>query len=458
MKTKQDAWIRFCGATNTVTGAKFLLGYGEKCLLIDCGLFQGYKQLRLRNWAHPPFSPAAVEAVVLTHAHIDHSGYLPLLVKQGFRGPIFCSEASKALLEIMLPDAAHLQEEEARYANAHGFSRHHPALPLYTREDASHALALVTTVPYGREIGLAHQLGFVLTPNGHILGSAAALVQAGSRRILFSGDLGRPGDPLMRAPQPPAPADFLVVESTYGNRRHEGDFKRDLEHAVNRTLARGGVMVIPAFSVGRAQSLLLLLHRLSSEGRIGRVPIYLNSPMAGRASQVYARFVDELRIGAAELEAVFKAVRFVDSTEESIRLNERDGPMIIISASGMATGGRVLHHLKRFAPDPRNTILFAGFQAGGTRGATLLAGERQVRIHGAMVPVNAEVVCLNGLSSHADYTEILAWLRTLAQPPRRTFIVHGEPDAADGLRQHVERELGWQCRVPDYLERFSLAV
>lgn len=459
MTVPPNLTLTFCGATGTVTGSKFLLSAGRRRLLIDCGLFQGYKQLRLRNWARPPFNPEEVAAVVLTHAHIDHSGYLPLLVRHGFRGPILCSEATRALLEIMLPDAAHLQEEEARYANRHGFSRHHPALPLYTHEDARRALALVKGVGYHTETELPGGGTFLLLPNGHILGSAMALVRAGNTRILFSGDIGRPNDVLMPAPEQPPQADYVVVESTYGDRLHTGDGSaEELAQVVNRTAARGGVVVIPAFAVGRAQTLMLLLHRLCAERRIPEIPIYLNSPMAGRASLAYERFARELRISHTELEQMFRRVRLVDSADDSIRLNGRNGPMIIISASGMATGGRVLHHLARFAPDARNTILFAGFQAGGTRGAALVGGEKQVRIHGQMVPVNAEVQMLDNLSSHADHGEVIRWLRGMPAAPRKAFIVHGEPAAADHMRQHIERELRWPCDVPDYLETADLAL
>jgi metallo-beta-lactamase family protein len=364
-----------------------------------------------------------------------------------------CSRATGDLLGLMLPDAAHLQEEEARYANRKGFSRHHPALPLYTLADARQALALVRGYGYQQAIDLAGGAQLSLIPNGHILGSACVHLRLGGQTLLFSGDLGRPGDSLMLPPRTPPEADYLVLESTYGNRLHgTQDPAGMLAAVINRTAPRGGVVLVPAFAVGRAQTLLLHLHRLKAERRIPDIPVYLNSPMAGAATDLYRRHVGELRIDAAEAAAIFQGVRFVQSAEESRRLNERDGPMIIISASGMATGGRVLHHLKRFAPDPRNTILFAGYQAGGTRGATLLAGEKSVKIHGEQVPVNAEVCHLDGLSSHADYSEILAWLRGFRRAPKQTFIVHGEPASADGLRRHIQDNLGWNCRVPDYLE------
>lgn len=445
--------ITFCGATGTVTGSKYLVDAGTRRVLVDCGLFQGYKQLRLRNWAKPPFDPAGIDTVLLTHAHIDHSGYLPLLVRNGFKGKVLCSPATRELLAIMLPDAAHLQEEEAHYANRHGFSKHHPALPLYTLADAEQALRLVHEVAFDRDVDLGGGLGFCLTPNGHILGSGCLTLKTAERQVVFSGDLGRPHDLVMAAPRTIARADTLLLESTYGDRRHgNADALTELAAIVTRTAARGGVVVIPAFAVGRAQSLAYHLHLLRERRLIPDIPVYLNSPMAADVTLLYQGHLDELRLSAQQVRGMCAGVHIVNSADESRRLNEKDGPMVIISASGMATGGRVLYHLKRFAPDARSTILFAGFQAGGTRGAAMLAGEKSVKIHGEYVPVNAEVCRLDNLSSHADYTEILEWLRGFAAPPRRVYIVHGEPAAADALRRHIQESLGWHCSVPDYLE------
>jgi metallo-beta-lactamase family protein len=357
----------------------------------------------------------------------------------------------------MLPDAGRLQEEEAAYANRRGFSRHKPALPLYTEEDAMRSLERFDRAGFGKEL----ELGAVrarFDPAGHILGAAIVSLTGAGRTIVFSGDLGRPHDPIMVAPSRIRRADMLVVESTYGNRRHDpGEPRAKLGRVVRRTVERGGVVVIPSFAVGRAQSLLYNVHLLKAEGAIpADLPVYLNSPMAVDATEIYRKHRAEHRLSPEQCLAMCRAATIVNTTEESIRLNEKRGPMIIIAASGMATGGRVVHHLKAFAPDPRNTILFSGFQAGGTRGAAILAGAESVKIHGAYVPVRAEVELIDNLSAHADCDEILGWLKGFERPPRETFITHGEPLAADSLRHRIEEELGWRCRVPDYLESTNL--
>ena len=444
--------LQFLGATGTVTGSKYLLQHDGAMLLVDCGLFQGYKQLRLRNWNPLPVAPSALAAVVLTHAHVDHSGYLPLLVKQGFRGPIHCTPATAELCRILLPDSGHLQEEEAEYANRHHLSRHEPALPLYTEADAVRCLKQLVPQPYDRPWQATPGMQVSLTPSGHMLGSAFVRVE-GDRSILFSGDLGRPNDLILKAPGPRPEADYLVLESTYGDRLHEAvDPLQELAEIIQRTAARGGKIIIPAFAVGRAQNLMQAIHLLKSRGLIHNLPVFLNSPMAAAATRVYAQFGQEHRLSKGQLEAMRKEVTVVQTPEESRALHGMHGPMVIIAASGMATGGRVVHHIKAFAPDHRNTILFAGYQAGGTRGAKMLAGAPTVRIHGEDVRVRAEVASLDNYSAHADAAEIVAWLQTARTPPRQTFITHGEPDAADALRWRLEHELGWRCRVPDYLE------
>lgn len=449
--------IQFLGATGTVTGSKYLLRAAGKRILIDCGLFQGYKQLRLRNWAPLPFDPATIDLVILTHAHLDHSGYLPLLVKHGYRGAVLCTAATAELCGILLPDSGHLQEEDAQYANRHGFSKHHPALPLYTQKDAQESLLQLEAIGFDRTVNLAPGLDLRLLRAGHILGAAMAEFHCGNRAVLFSGDLGRPNDLLMKPPAPVEHADYLVLESTYGNRRHEQtDPLHLLADVVNRTAARGGVVIIPAFAVGRTQVLLYAIHLLKSARRIPDLPVYLNSPMAIDATGIYRQYRLEHRLTEEQCKAMCAAAKPVTSVEESKALNNRRGPMILISASGMVTGGRVLHHVKAFAPDPRNTILLSGFQSGGTRGAAIAAGAETVKIHGEYVPVRAEVATLNNLSAHADSVETLEWLRHFSRPPRRTFITHGEPPAADALRRSIEEKLNWQCCVPDYLERASL--
>ena len=449
--------LQFLGATGTVTGSKYLLRHAGGNVLVDCGLFQGYKQLRLRNWAALPVAAASISAVVLTHAHIDHSGYLPLLVKQGFRGTVYCTQATLELCAILLPDSGHLQEEEAAYANRHAFSKHQPALPLYTRDDALHCLKQFHAVAFAHAFEPVSGLRVSLWPSGHMLGSAFVEIDDGARSVLFTGDIGRPEDLVLSAPVTMPGADYLVTESTYGDRLHErSDVLAQLADVINRTAARGGAVIIPSFAVGRAQSLLYCVHLLKQRGLIHHLPVYLNSPMAVDATAVYRRHREEHRLDATECEAMCHAATIVNTPEESIALNARHGPMVIIAASGMATGGRVIHHLKSFAPDHRNTILFTGFQAGGTRGAAMLAGAPTIRIHGEDIPVRAEVAMLDNLSAHADAAEIIDWMKRFTKTPKRTFITHGEPAAADAMRLRIERELHWSCHVPDYLESIEL--
>lgn len=449
--------ITFLGAAGTVTGSKYLVGIGDKKILVDCGLFQGYKQLRLRNRAPLPVDPRKIDAVVLTHAHLDHSGYLPLLVKNGFAGKVYCSEATRDLCAILLPDSGHLQEEEAKYANRRGYSKHSPALPLYTVADAEQALTHFAPISFARDTDLGGGLTLHLLPAGHMLGASFVWLQHDGKTLLFSGDLGRPNDLIMVAPTNVTRADYLVVESTYGDRRHDpSDSLQRLAEVINRTAARGGAVIVPAFAVGRAQSLMYLIHLLKEARTIPDLPVFLNSPMAANTTRVYHQHPGEHRLTPTQCSAMYAAANIVNSVEESKALNQRKGPMIIIAASGMATGGRVVHHLKAFAPDAMNTILFAGYQAGGTRGGALLAGAETIKIHGEYVPVRADIVSLDNLSAHADYTEILDWLKHFEAPPRQTFVTHGEPQAADALRHRIEEGLGWRTVVPDYLETVEL--
>jgi metallo-beta-lactamase family protein len=447
--------IRFLGAADGVTGSRHLVESGGARILLDCGLFQGWKLHRERNWAAPDFI-AGLDAVVLSHAHLDHSGWLPVLVRHGWRGPILASPATCELARVLLLDSAHLQEEDARRANRYGYSRHAKALPLYTRADALRAIALLQPLAPGRERSVAgHRL--LLTPVGHLLGACSvALTAPGPQgpRLVFSGDLGRQSDLLMPAPQPAPAADVMIVESTYGNRLHPTeDPAPRLAEAIKRTVQRGGSVLLPAFAVGRAQALLLVLQRLRRSGAIAAgIPIFVDSPMAVEATALYRNQGNLLRVPPRELRTLTDGVRMVETVQQSMRLAASRYPAIIVSASGMATGGRVLHHLKVMAPDARDTLVFAGFQVGGSRGARLVAGEREVKIHGEMVPVRAEVLQLEGFSGHADRDELLAWLRALREPPRQTFVVHGEPDAADSLRAAIRQQLGWSVRVPQHGE------
>lgn len=449
--------ITFLGATGTVTGSKYLVTTEKSKVLVDCGLFQGLKQLRLKNWKPLPVDPATIDVVVLTHAHIDHTGYLPLLVKNGFSGKVYCSEATQALCEILLPDSAYLQEEEARYANLRGFSKHSPALPLYTQEDAERALELLVPVPFEQEVEVAKGVAVKFSPAGHILGASLVMMRNEGKSILFSGDIGRPNDPLMLPPAIIRQADYLVLESTYGDRLHEKeDPEIKLAEIINRTYQRGGVLVVPVFAVGRAQELLYYIQSLKNKHQIPDIPVYLNSPMAVDATAIFMHHCDIHKLSPEQCKMVANSARMVNSVEESRSLNEIGHPVIILSASGMASGGRVVHHIKAFGPDPRNTILFAGYQAVGTRGAAMLDGAESVKIHGEYVPINAEVDSISNLSAHADYSEIMEWLHHYEKPPVTTFIVHGEPVAADAMRHHIEEKLHWEVVVPEYLETIEL--
>jgi metallo-beta-lactamase family protein len=450
--------LQFLGATGTVSGSKYLLRSGGCQVLVDCGLFQGYKQLRLRNWAPLPIDPRSLDAVVLTHAHLDHSGYLPLLVRNGYAGKIHATEATHELCKVLLPDSARLLEEEAEYANRKSFSKHKPALPLYTEKDAAHCLKRFAPVKFGKRLELGKGLSVELLPAGHLLGAAMLMLRSPQATLVFSGDLGRAGDVLMRPPAARPASDYLVLESTYGDRLHPAEPPEvKLAEVVNRTASRQGVVVIPSFTVGRAQSVLYLLWKLRANGQIPDIPTYVNSPMATDASRIYASHLGEHQLSPHDCELVGRSARFVQTVEESQALNARKGPMIIIAGSGMATGGRVVHHLKAFLSDARNTVLFTGFQAGGTRGAAMVGGAEAIKIHGGYVPVRAEIAMLENLSAHADAREIIDWLKTCKQAPRKVFVTHGEPLAADALRLRIEETLGYECVVPEFLQRVTLA-
>jgi metallo-beta-lactamase family protein len=443
--------LTFLGGSGTVTGSKALIEHDGQRVLIDCGLFQGLKQLRLRNWDALPVEPARIDAVVLTHAHLDHSGYLPRLVDGGFSGRVHATQATGELCHLVLPDSGRLLEEEAAYANRHGFSRHKPALPLYDEAQARRALEHIDGHAYDTEFEPLPGLRVRFAMAGHLLGAASVHVEWGGRSVLFSGDLGRDDDLLMKPPAPPARADHVVIESTYGDRLHGGGDPLDaLAQTISRTAARGGVVIVPSFALGRAQTLLLAIHRLKAARRIPDLTVYLNSPMAADATRLYERHSTLHQLSRAQCAEVFGAVKIINDVEESKRLNQLRWPSIIVSASGMASGGRVVHHLKAYAPDPRNTVLFVGHQAAGTRGAALVGGATAVKIHGQYVPVRAEVAHLDSLSAHADRDGLLRWLRALPAPPRDVFVNHGEPAASDALRLAIEESLGWRVRVAEH--------
>lgn len=449
--------LSFLGGAGTVTGSKYLLESPSHRILVDCGLFQGGRSLREMNWERFPIQPAGISAVVLTHAHLDHSGALPLLVKQGFAGAIVCSEATAALCEVLLRDSGHLQEQDARFANKRGFSKHKPALPLYTVKDAEAALRLLKPTSFHDDHSLPGGANLVLRRAGHILGASSIEIEWERTSIALSGDLGRHDDPIMLQPEPLAKTDYLVIESTYGDRSHPKiDPQRTIEEIVGTTAKRGGTVVIPAFAVGRVQALLYYLARIKLAGGLANVPIFLDSPMAVDASEIFCKFRSDHKLSYEECKGTCAVATYIRSVEDSKRLSDSPVPKVIISASGMATGGRVLHHLKRFASDQRSTVLFAGYQAEGTRGAAMISGARTIRIHGEDVPVAAEVRNIDALSAHADADEIIEWLKSAGAAPRRTFVTHGEPRAARALQTRIAKELGWTCIVPERTQEARL--
>jgi metallo-beta-lactamase family protein len=444
--------IRFLGGAGTVTGSKYLVEHGGQSLLVDCGLFQGYKQLRLRNRDPLPVLPNHIGAVLLTHAHLDHSGYLPLLMKEGFHGKVWATPATRDLAQILLPDSGHIQEEDAAYANRKGFSKHSPALPLYTEDDARQSLKLFRTVPMHHAFEPHKGWTAHFSGAGHILGAASVLLEVGGRRILFSGDLGRPDDALMLAPDAPPAADVVVCESTYGDREHpDEDLLAELGPALQRVAARGGTAVVPVFAVGRAQALLHAIAQLKSSGELPHgLPVFLDSPMAIHSTELFARHLGEHRLDAEQCRAMGHVAKMVRTADESMAISRQHGPKVILAASGMATGGRVLHHLTQHLGDHRNMVVLTGYQAPGTRGATLAQGGTQLRMHGQDLPVRAEIVQLTSASAHADAGQLMAWLRSLPTPPRRVFVTHGDMEASDRLRHRIETELRWQALVPEH--------
>jgi len=449
--------IQFMGAAETVTGSRYLVEVDNARVLVDCGLFQGFKKLRERNWATPAFDAAALDAVVLTHAHIDHSGYLPRLCKLGFRGPVYCTHGTRDLLGILLPDSGHLQEEDARRANKYGYTRHRPAEPLYTRAEAERSLELLRPVAVSQPFAIASGITGTYSRAGHIIGSACLAMNLGGAVVTFSGDVGRPHDPIMKPPEPLGPTDALIVESTYGNRRHpRDDVAETLARLVNEVAIKGGVILVPAFAVGRAQHLLHLIAGLRREHRIPDLPTFLDSPMAIDATAILCAHKDDHHLADDECRAMCSAAQYARTPDDSKAIDRSSGPMIVISASGMATGGRILHHLRRFLPGENNAILMVGYQADGTRGRSLVEGTDELKIHGEYVPVRARVVQVEGLSAHADYAELIDWLTHSRISPKRVFVTHGEPAAADAFRRRLRDTFGWNAVVPDDGSRWVL--
>jgi len=460
--------LSFWGAAGTVTGSKYLIESEHGRVLIDCGLFQGLKELRLRNWQEPPFNAASVNAVIITHAHIDHTGYLPRFVRHGFRGPVYCSRGTAELMKILLPDAARLQEEEADYRNRHKITKHVPALPLYTEQDAREALKLLQIVPNtGEQVRLVKGFTAEFRVAGHILGSSQVLVQvegAEPRSVLFSGDLGKYDQPIIRDPERPPACDYLVVESTYGNRLHDVERPKDaLERIIKDAAAHGSAVLIPAFAVGRAQEILYFIRELENEKRIPVLPVCLDSPMASAATQAYARRTEEqdeeyataLKTNPTPLRT--HSMLACSTRQDSKNINGMEGARIIIAASGMMNGGRILHHALRLLPDENATVVFVGYQAAGTTGRRVADGEKQVKILGQWVPVRCKLEKIGGFSAHADWKEVVRWLEGMPSPPKRVFVTHGEPEAAEAMASRIRERFGWAIEVPQYSEKFELS-
>jgi metallo-beta-lactamase family protein len=462
--------ITFLGAAGTVTGSKYLIEAGGKRLLVDCGLFQGPKDLQQRNWNNLPIDPASIDWVLLTHAHIDHTGYIPRLMQNGFRGPIYSNAATRELCQLLLLDSAHLQEEDAQYAAKKNYSSHHPPLPLYTVAQAQTSLAQFREIPRADFFSISPEFSVLPHDAGHILGSSwleLTITENGKKTLLvFSGDLGRYDQPILKDPEPPTRADFLLCESTYGDRDHPaGSVAEKLADVINRVAKRGGAVVIPSFAVGRTQTLMYYLRQLDSQQKIPRLPVYVDSPMAISVTGIYASHHEDHDADFTNMEQQgnedplnLLEVHMTRSVEDSKKINDVVSPCIILSASGMATGGRILHHLDRRLPDSRNAVLLVGFQAEGTNGRALQGGAQYLRLFGKEVPVRAEIVTLDQLSAHAGRSELLRWLSGFNAPPGQTFMVHGEPNALDALRAGIVTRFHWPVTVPAYLQSFDLGT
>ena len=457
--------LQFLGATGTVTGSKFHLSNQSNSWLIECGLFQGLKELRERNWQLLPIDESTLNAIILTHAHIDHSGYLPVLTNRGYDRPVYASESTVELCKILLPDSGYLQEEDARFAAKKGFSKHHPPLALYTYADAINSLQYLKALPDRDWVDLAENVRMMLRPAGHILGARFINMSVDEKRrhfnVLFAGDIGGYDALIAVDPGQVKSVTYLVLEATYGDRLHEEENILDrFEKIINRTVDCGGKIIIPAFAVGRTQEVLYILRKLEKQGRLADIPIYLNSPLAIDATDIYVRFMHEhnfFKNGISPEEAFHpRRLKSVQDSEDSKHLNDLHEPAIIISSSGMMAGGRILHHLKAYLPDPNSTLVITGFQAAGTRGRAILDGAKAVKIHGVPVTVKADIEFIESLSAHADWREIIRWLKGFESPPKMTYLVHAEPDAAAAMKQHIEEELNWKICIPKYMEKFDL--
>jgi metallo-beta-lactamase family protein len=458
-----DVRITFLGAAGTVTGSTYLVTYGNIRLLVDCGIFQGERAWRERNWEPPHFDPTSIQAVLLTHAHIDHVGMLPRYYKLGLRAPVLCSPGTADLAKLLLLDSGGLQEEEAAFRAKHKKSRHDPPLPLYTEEDAKSSLELLTPGPINTRIPVVDGVTAEWSLMGHILGACAITLRIGGKTIVFSGDIGRYEEPILVDPQPVTMGDLLLIESTYGARLHEGgNLKDEMADIINRTYRRRGVVIIPSFAVGRTQTLLYYLRELKAEERIPDLPVIIDSPMAADATAIYRHHPNEYDERSKELlhrgaqPFTVPKMYFTREREESIKLNSIDEPMILISASGMLSGGRILHHLKHRVSDKRNSVMFVGYQPPGSRGDWLKRGNKTARLLGDEVPVNAEICEVSGLSAHADRDELLRWCRSCSGTPGRVAVVHGEPDSARHFSELLGKELGWSSFVAEYLQTITV--
>lgn len=445
--------ITFLGAARTVTGSKYLIEYKDKKILVDCGLFQGIKDDRVKNRSELPISPKKIDTIILTHAHLDHSGYIPLMVKEGFKGYVYATKSTFELCKIILPDSGYLQEEDARYMKKKKVSKHENPEPLYTEEDAINSLKSFKIAPFNSRVKISNDISFEINHAGHILGAGIVSLYLGNNKIVFSGDIGRTNDDILYDPTKITEADYILCESTYGDRNHKNiNQKDDLAEIINRTVNRGGNLIVPSFAVGRTQLLLYYIHQLKKERKIPSVPIFIDSPMSVKVTNLLDDFADEHKLTEDECLSMFDDAKFTTTVEQSKRIFEYTIPSIIISASGMMTGGRILHHIAHYGPDNKNTILLVGFQAVGTRGRALQDGKKELKIHGQIVKINAEVTKLENMSAHADSNELMTWLSGFESKPKKLFVIHGEEKSSVALSERVEKELGWNVEVPDYLQ------